>query len=352
MRTQGSVAREKELVMTVLITGGAGFIGSNAASRFLRRGDDVVMIDNLMRKGARTNLEWLQPQGRLSFYDSDVRDAGTIADIFRKHADASLLLHLAAQVAVTTSIADARLDFEINALGTLNVLEAARAANLRAPIIYSSTNKVYGELTGLELPIHNGDQWDGDFARGISEECNLDFHSPYGCSKGAADQYVRDYHRIYGLNTIVMRQSCIYGKRQFGVEDQGWVAWFLIAAERGYPLTIYGDGHQVRDILWVDDLIDAFEAAAANIERTAGRVFNIGGGHQNAVSLLRVLKFIEDRRGEPVRYKLARERPGDQRIYVSDISRAERELKWRPKIDWRTGLDRLYEWVHLHRDEM
>jgi len=337
--------------MKVLVTGGAGFIGSNAASRFLRRGDEVVVLDNYSRDGAYANLEWLRPQGRLISLEADVRDAARVAEVFREHADTALVLHLAAQVAVTTSVANPRLDFEVNLLGTLNLLEAARLAKVSAPFIYASTNKVYGQMDDLEATEHNGRLRFSKLADGICEERNLDFHSPYGCSKGGADQYVRDYHRIFGLNTVVMRQSCIYGPRQFGVEDQGWVAWFMIAAESGHPITIYGDGRQVRDILYVDDLLDVYEAAAANIATAAGRVYNIGGGPGNAVCLLDVLNFLEQSRGVRVPYRKAGARPGDQRVYISDIRKAQRELGWRPRIGWQAGLGMLYDWVRAQRHQ-
>ena len=338
--------------MKVLITGGAGFIGCNAASRFLRRGDEVIVLDNLSRKGSAANVEWLRSQGRLTFIDADVRDADRIRDALRAHPDAALLLHLAGQVAVTASLQDPALDCAVNVQGTLNVLEAARAANIDAPIIYSSTNKVYGQLGDLSLGGVNGRRSLADFPHGIAEDRQLDFHSPYGCSKGAADQYARDYHRIFGLKTVVMRQSCVYGPRQYGVEDQGWVAWFMIAAISDRAITLYGDGRQVRDLLHVDDLIDAFEAAAANIDRAAGAIFNIGGGPANAVSLLDVLGFIQRRAGVSVPVRKAPERPGDQQVYISDIRRARRELGWEPRIGWREGLEGLFEWVRGHRREL
>jgi CDP-paratose 2-epimerase len=281
----------------------------------------------------------------LIFHHFDVREAHRMAAVIHTNSDVDLVLHLAAQVAVTSSLCDPRLDFEVNALGTLNLLEAARLAQLQAPIIYASTNKVYGQLADLRLDGFNGR---GDFSyprQGITEAQPLDFHSPYGCSKGAADQYVRDYHRIYGLNTVVMRQSCIYGPRQFGREDQGWLAWLMIAAERRQPITIYGDGRQVRDILHVDDLLDAFEAAARAIATVAGSVYNIGGGPSNAVSLLEVLDFIEQHTGVRVAHRFAAPRPGDQRVYVSDIRQAACQLGWSPRIGWRSGLRELYDWI-------
>src|SRR5260370_3875664 len=256
--------------MKVVVTGGAGFMGCNAASCFLQRGDEVVVLDNLSRKGTRANLEWLRPQGRLTFVDVDIRDAAKSAAAFREHRDTALILHLAGQVAVTTSVSDPRLDFEINALGTLNALEAARHAGISAPFIYSSSTKVYVELNAIAVAQNNGRCAYVDLQYRGSEVRNLDFHSPYGCSKGAADQYVRDYHRIYGLNTVVMRQSCIYGRRPFGVEDPGWIASFMIAAQCGHPLTIYGDRRHVRDVLYVEDLSDACEAAPAKIEQLSG----------------------------------------------------------------------------------
>ena len=338
--------------MKVLITGGAGFIGSNAASRFLRRGAEVVVIDNLAGHASTVNLRWLRPQGRLTFHHLDVREAEAMAAVIRENSDAGLVLHLASQVAVTSSIADPRLDFEVNALGTFNLLEAARLAELRTPIIYASTNKVYGQLADLSLDDSNGRCDFIGLRHGISEERRLDFHSPYGCSKGAADQYVRDYHRIFGLNTVVMRQSCIYGPRQFGREDQGWLAWLMIAAQNRQPITIYGDGGQVRDILQVDDLLDAFEAAARNIEIAAGSVYNIGGGPANAVSLLGVLDFIEQHTGVRVPYRFAAPRPGDQQVYISDIRRAGCQLGWSPRIGWRRGLSGLHNWVAANHGQL
>jgi CDP-paratose 2-epimerase len=331
--------------MKVIITGGAGFIGTNAASRFLRRGDEVVIVDNLARRGAERNIAWLRPQGRLTFHNLDIRHGSCVASLVRANRDASAVLHLAAQVAVTTSVDDPRLDFTANALGTLNVLEAVRLANVSIPVIYSSTNKVYGEMNDIRVSENRGRYAYVDETWGISESRPLDFHSPYGCSKGAADQYVHDYHRIFGMNTVVFRQSCIYGSQQWGNEDQGWVAWFMIAAHRGLPLTVYGDGKQVRDILFVDDLIDAFDLAIANIASAAGGIYNVGGGPRNAISLNELISYIERRQGGPIKREHAGWRPGDQRVYISDIRRAQQDLEWTPKVSWREGLDRLYDWV-------
>ena len=337
--------------MKTLITGGAGFIGSNATSRYLKRGQQVVVVDNLSRDGVGENLEWLRSHGgALEFHQIDIRDASEVTRVFREHRDADQVLHLAAQVAVTTSVREPREDFEINALGTFNVLEAMRQSNMRAPLIYSSTNKVYGEMTIVGVTERNGRYDYQSLPTGVSEEHNLDFHSPYGCSKGSADQYVIDYHRIYGLRSIVFRQSCIYGYRQFGAEDQGWVAWFMIASQLGRPITIYGDGKQVRDILFIDDLLDAYDAAFAAPDRAAGRAFNIGGGVGNVVSLRELLAFIEQRSGSKIPAASADWRPGDQKVFISDIRRARVELGWSPRISCPQGLALLYDWVEKNRE--
>src|SRR4051812_17766695 len=241
--------------MKWIVTGGAGFIGCHAAARFHQAGHRVVVVDNLSRRGADTNLGWLREQGVNEFVKADVRDAAAMNALLSRHADADAVLHLAAQVAVTTSVADPRADFEINALGTFNVLEAVRtAAGGRPAVLYSSTNKVYGNLEHVRVIERDGRYAYEDRPDGVDEREPLDFHSPYGCSKGAGDQYVRDYARIYGLRTVSFRQSCIYGTRQFGIEDQGWIAWFCVATVLGRPFSIFGDGKQVRDALWIGDL--------------------------------------------------------------------------------------------------
>lgn len=330
--------------MKVIITGGAGFIGSNAAARHLERKDEVIVIDNLSRHGSDANLAWLRARGGpLRFVQLDVRDSAAIARVFREHGDASRVLHLAGQVAVTTSVQDPRADFEVNAAGTFNVLEAMRHARSDAAFIYSSTNKVYGELPGLRTVLRDG-RYAFEGVDGVTEEQPLDFHSPYGCSKGAADQYVRDYARIYGLRTVVLRQSCIYGYRQFGIEDQGWIGWFAIAARLGLPLTVYGDGKQVRDVLFIDDLLTAFDAAGADgVPR--GSIFNIGGGPTNAVSVLEVIAHLGTLAGRELSPAFGAWRPGDQKVYVSDITRARRELRWCPAVTWQQGVERLYHWI-------
>jgi CDP-paratose 2-epimerase len=335
--------------MKIIITGGAGFIGSNAASRYLKRGDRVIVVDNLSRVGVRENLAWLQGQGALEFVQLDIRQAGELANLFREHRDANRVLHLAAQVAVTTSVTDPREDFEINALGTFNVLEAIRQSEMKATVLYASTNKVYGELSDIGT-IEKDERYGYQaLPLGVPESRNLDFHSPYGCSKGAADQYVIDYHRIYGLNTIVFRQSCIYGYRQFGAEDQGWIAWFMIASQFDSSITVYGDGKQIRDILFIDDLLDAYDAAFAAGKSAFGQAYNIGGGPSNILSLRQLLSYIEKRRGRKLPYDIAAWRPGDQKVFVSDIRRAQAEFGWAPKTNCLQGLDLLYDWVSANK---
>lgn len=332
--------------MKWIITGGAGFIGCHAAARCLARGDEVVLIDNLSRLGAPDNLAWLRERGLTTFHQTDVRDAAAVQRIVAAHGDAHALLHLAAQVAVTWSVRDPRHDFENNALGTLNVLEAVRTgAHRDMALLYSSTNKVYGTLKDLacdERPLRH------DLANrshGVGEDRPLDFHSPYGCSKGAGDQYVRDYARLYGLRTVVLRQSCIYGTRQFGVEDQGWVAWFCIAGVTNRPIVIYGDGKQVRDLLWVEDLLDLYDRVVENIDRVRGEVFNIGGGPDRTLSLLELLEYLQKRLGRRITPRIEAARPGDQTVFVTDGRKARRLLGWQPEVKPADGVDRLLAWI-------
>ena len=330
----------------VVVFGGAGFIGSNLSKNLLDDGIHVTVFDSLARRGSELNLAWLrqlQRNGRLQFIRGDIRDSAAVQAAVQ-HADE--IYHLAAQVAVTTSVEDPPTDFEINALGTLNVLEAARKSGKRPPIVFTSTNKVYGELEDVETIEADTRYEFRNLPLGVSESRPLDFHSPYGCSKGAADQYTRDYHRIYGLPTVVFRMSCIYGPRQFGNEDQGWVAHFIIASLTGRPLTIYGNGKQVRDILFVDDLVRAFRAATAKIDTAAGQIFNIGGGPNNTVSVWHEFaRHLAALKGERIPARFDAWRPGDQPCYVSDIRKAERMLGWRPAVDKETGIRRLWEWV-------
>jgi CDP-paratose 2-epimerase len=341
----------EEVNMKWLITGGAGFIGSNTANSLLQSGDSVVIVDNLSRAGSEKNLDWLYEQhGSLPFWQVDVRNYEELKQILREHPDVDVILHLAAQVAVTTSVANPREDFEINALGTLNVLEAVREMALDPVILYASTNKVYGGMDQVAV-VDDGRRYRyANLPQGISESTPLDFHSPYGCSKGTADQYVRDYHRIYGLRTIVFRNSCIYGQRQFGIEDQGWVAWFVIAAVMNRPITIYGDGKQIRDVLYIDDLVNAFALAIEHIEVTQGQVYNMGGGPANTLAIWSEFEPLLGRLlGEPVGVVYADWRPGDQKVYVSDVSKARRDFDWQPKLGVEEGVQLLFNWVTANR---
>ena len=331
----------------ILVTGGAGFIGCNVTKRLLDEGRRVIVLDNLSRGEVQQNLDWLRegaPPG-LEIVIADVCDRAAIREAVK---GTSHVFHFAAQVAVTTSLSDPLHDFEVNARGTLNVLEAIRLCEEPPVLLYTSTNKVYGALDDVELSASEKRYAPTSEAlrtRGISEARSLDFHSPYGCSKGAADQYVLDHARSYGLPSCVFRMSCIYGPRQFGTEDQGWVAHFLIRAGRGEPLSIYGDGKQVRDVLFVDDLVDAFALAAKNIDRTRGRAFNIGGGPGNTTSLLELIGQIEELERRDVRLSFSDWRTGDQRYYVSDTSRFTAATGWLPKVGVREGVTRLHAWL-------
>jgi len=331
------------------VTGGAGFIGSNLADRLATDGHEVIVLDALARPGVERNLAWLEARhgSRIVSVRADIRDARVVSEIVR---EAGVVFHLAAQVAVTTSLTDPRDDFETNLKGTLNVLEAARLR--RTPVIFASTNKVYGDLADVPLELVGEAYRPQDPSlrvRGVSEHRALDFHTPYGCSKGAADQYVLDYARSFGLPTCVLRMSCIYGPRQMGTEDQGWVAHFVIRALEGQPIVIYGDGRQVRDILDVGDTVDAYVAAWKRIEQVAGRAFNLGGGPANAVSLLQLIGYVEEITGRKVDVAFSDWRAGDQRYYVSDPSVARRELHLDEPLDWRTGVARLAEWLEGER---
>lgn len=338
--------------MKAIVTGAAGFIGCNASRHLADRGWTVVGVDNLSRRGSAINLEWLQEQcrGNWHFQHVDVRNKPDVSRVFQRHRDARLVLHAAAQVAVTTSVSDPLTDFDINATGTFNVLEAVRTFCPEALMIYPSTNKVYGELQGMDVKETAGRYAFTNGGTGVDEEQGLDFHSPYGCSKGSADQYVHDYQRIYGLDTVVCRQSCIYGVRQLGVEDQGWVAWFLIAALRKLPITIYGTGKQVRDLLWVEDLVNLYEALYHHRDVVSGHVYNVGGGIANTLSLLELLDMIEEFNGCPPQSEFADWRPGDQKIYVSDITAVSKDAEWVPRIGVNEGVELLYNWLKANVD--
>ncbi|MDB5472950.1 MAG: NAD-dependent epimerase/dehydratase family protein [Devosia sp.] len=331
----------------IVITGGAGFIGSNLADALLGDGEAVMVLDNLSRAGVQQNLSWLQSRhgDRVQVAIADVRDAAAVEAAL---ANAAAVFHLAAQTAVTTSLGDPMEDFEVNARGTVNVLEAVRKAGHLAPVVFSSTNKVYGDLSDLRLVEVDERHVPADElirTRGINEDRKLDFCTPYGCSKGVADQYVLDYARSYGIPTSVLRMSCIYGPRQFGTEDQGWVAHFLIRALKGEGITLYGDGKQVRDVLHVHDAVAAYRAVLADIAKVRGRAFNLGGGARNAVSLNLVVREIEQILGARVSVRRDAWREGDQLYFVAETGRLEAELGWRAKIGWREGLRDLADWL-------
>jgi CDP-paratose 2-epimerase len=342
--------RKKDVFRSAVILGGAGFIGSNLAEHLLKSsGAQVHIFDNLSRSGVQHNLESLEKLAgssrRLEITIGDVRDAAKVERVVRH---ATEVYHFAAQVAVTTSITDPRHDFEVNALGTLNVLEAVRKSHYRPFLLFTSTNKVYGDLGGLPVRAL-ASRYEFEHGRGISEGQPLDFHSPYGCSKGAADQYVRDYARIYDIPAVVFRMSCIAGARQFGNEDQGWVAHFLYSALQGIPLVIYGDGRQIRDVLCVDDLVRAFDAVRENMITTCGQIYNVGGGVPNTVSLLELISEIELLTGRKCNYELAGTRPGDQLVYVTDFSRLRRDTGWEPQLNVRQTLQRIHSWWKANR---
>lgn len=336
--------------MRLLITGGCGFLGSNLAVDALGRGDDLVVFDNLSRNGSRLNLEWLQKQGVFRFSHGDIRNQN---DIFRviKEFQPEVIYHLAGQVAMTTSIANPRLDFEVNVLGTLNLLEAVRQECPAAIIVYSSTNKVYGDLEQyayVETPTRYKciDKPDG-----FNEEVNLDFHSPYGCSKGAADQYMLDYHRIFGLKTVVFRHSSMYGGRQFATYDQGWIGWFCqLATETSKnklskPFTISGSGKQVRDVLHANDMKTLYHAAIENISSAKGHAFNVGGGVNNSLSLLELFQMLEESLNIKMQYQKIALRESDQKLFIADISKAKKILGWEPKVSAQDGIDDMIKWI-------
>jgi CDP-paratose 2-epimerase len=335
----------------ILVTGGAGFIGANLSDSLAADGHAVIVYDALSRPGVAANLDWLRQRhgSRITPVVADIRDDQELA---RAVAEAGAVFHFAAQVAVTTSLVAPRADMEINLLGTVNLLEAVRSLTRPVPVLYASTNKVYGDLPDIALEAIGDAYLPADAglrARGIGEDRPLDFHTPYGCSKGAADQYVLDYARSFGLPAAVMRMSCIYGPRQMGNEDQGWVAHFLIRALAGEAVTLYGDGRQVRDILHVRDVVAAYRAALARIGDAAGHAFNIGGGPGNAVSLLQLLDHVGALLGRPVERSFQAWRPGDQRYYVSDTRRAVARLGLEPFTGWRDGVADLAGWLTAAR---
>ncbi|MEM3406947.1 MAG: GDP-mannose 4,6-dehydratase [Nitrososphaerota archaeon] len=340
--------------MRVLITGGVGFIGSHAASYYAEKGNEIIIIDNFSRakifglsnKASLYNLNYLRNKfSNINFIEGDIRDF----DLTKKNIkDVDIVIHTAAQVAVTTSIKDPKIDFEINALGTFNILEAARLSNSNPSIIFCSTNKVYGSNVN-KIPIKEYKTRyffaDEKFSNGIPESFPIDLceHTPYGCSKLVGDLYAQDYAHVYGLKIGVFRMSCIYGERQFGIEDQGWIAWFTIATLTNKPITIYGDGKQVRDVLYISDLIEAYDAFInSNLKH---EVFNIGGGPENTLSLMELINLLKELTGKEIRIFFDDWRIGDQKVYISNISKAFEKLGWKPKINPRKGIKKIVKWV-------
>ncbi|PRH89085.1 CDP-paratose 2-epimerase [Labrys okinawensis] len=336
---------------SIVVTGGCGFVGSNLADSLLGSGESVTIIDNLARPGVEQNLAWLRDKHgrRLVVRIADIRDRNALS---RAIGNAKAIFHLAAQTAVTTSLVDPTDDFEINARGTLNLLESVRATGRDIPVIFASTNKVYGALSEMAISTIDGSDLPADETlrrHGVNEDQPLDFSTPYGCSKGVADQYVLDYAKSYGISTAVLRMSCIYGPRQFGTEDQGWIAHFLIRALSGKAITIFGDGNQVRDVLHVSDAVAAYRLLLQGIDRHRGKAFNLGGGVSNAVSLNVVLGEISRILGRKVEVRHAEARIGDQRYFVADTRRIQTALEWQAKLGWRQGLEDLAAWLGKHR---
>ncbi len=336
--------------MRLLITGGCGFLGSNLVAHALGRGDDLVVFDSLYRQGSVENLQWLRGQGEFRFVHGDIRNQNDITGLIREFSP-DAIFHLAGQVAMTTSIANPRMDFEVNVVGTHNLLEAVRLFAPQAAVIYSSTNKVYGDLEQYCYGETETRFVCIDKPNGFDEATQLDFHSPYGCSKGAADQYMLDYARIFGLKTIVFRHSSMYGGRQFATYDQGWIGWFCqkaVEAKLGLlsePFTISGTGKQVRDVLHADDMISLYYSTLDRVDMIWGQAFNIGGGIDNSLSLLELFSLLEELTGVGLNYFRLAPRESDQRVFVADVSKAKRLIGWEPRVNARSGVTRMMEWA-------
>lgn len=336
--------------MKLLITGGCGFLGSNLASDALLRGDELVVFDNLYRNGSRENLSWLQEQGKFTFEHGDIRNQNDITRVVQSFKP-DAIFHLAGQVAMTTSIANPRMDFEVNVMGTHNLLEAVRQYAPEAIVVYSSTNKVYGDLEQYTYSETDTRYQCNERPNGFNEQTQLDFHSPYGCSKGAADQYMLDYARIFGLKTVVFRHSSMYGGRQFASYDQGWIGWFCQKAVEASkdmlkePFTISGNGKQVRDVLHADDMKQLYLAAVSNIDKAKGQAFNIGGGIENSLSLLELFALLERIANTKLNYTKLPVRESDQRVFVADLAKAKQLLNWQPMVSAQDGVARMVDWV-------
>ena len=342
--------------MKLLITGGCGFLGSNLASDALTRGDELVVFDNLYRDGSRANLAWLQTQGKFTFEHGDIRNQNDITRVIRAFSPEAIF-HLAGQVAMTTSIANPRMDFEVNVIGTCNLLEAVRQYTPNATLVYSSTNKVYGDLEQYTYKETDTRYQCVEYPNGFNEDTQLDFHSPYGCSKGAADQYILDYARIYGIKTVVFRHSSMYGGRQFASYDQGWIGWFCKKAVETRDgilkkaFTISGSGKQVRDVLHAEDMKRLYHAAIVNSEKIKGQVFNIGGGIENSLSLIELFALLENLLNVKLKYSIIPVRESDQRVFVSDLTKVTEILGWQPNISAQDGVLRMVEWVETEQSK-
>jgi CDP-paratose 2-epimerase len=336
--------------MKFLITGGCGFLGSNLSSEVLRQGEDLFIMDNLSRSGSANNLDWLQKKGSFKFYHSDIRSSNDV-DLVIRDIKPDFIFHLAGQVAMSTSIANPRIDFEINALGSFNIIDAVRKYSPNTTIIYSSTNKVYGDLEWMNYKETKTRYITPDYVNGYPESIPLSFQSPYGNSKGSADQYMQDFYRVYGIKTVVFRHSSMYGGRQFATFDQGWIGWFCqqaVATQRGVlkdPFTIAGSGKQVRDVLHADDMINLYFSTVKNIDKVVGQVFNIGGGIENSLSLLELFELLEEIVGVKLNFTSLGPRQSDQKVFVAGITKINELIDWRPGVDTKTGLKRMVEWV-------
>ena len=337
------------MLKKILITGGAGFIGTNTAAYHLKKGDKVIVYDNLSRAGAKQNLNWLKSRNDdFIFIKGDIKNYKKLLETFKKYKP-DLIYHLAAQTTMVTSVENPREDFEINALATFNTLEAMRKTKSKAAAVYSSTNKVMGDLAYIPI-IEKEKRYDYKDIKGVDENFPLNFHGPYGCSKGCGDQYFLDYARIFGLNTIVFRQSGIYGPHQFGIEEQGWLAWFCNALLFDKPVTIFGNGKQVRDVLYIDDLLRAFDLAVMNIKKTRGKPYNIGGGPKSSLSIWELFAILEKLASKKFNFSFGSWRPGDQKIYISDISKAKKDFNWLPKVSPKEGIKKLYDWISQNKN--
>ncbi len=335
--------------MKYMITGGCGFLGSNIASQVLNQKDELLVYDNLSRVGGEENLEWLESLGKFEFVKANTNDFETLSNVVKRYQP-DVIYHLAGQVAMTTSISNPRLDFETNALGSFNVLESVRQFSPDTVVVYSSTNKVYGDFEYLHYDETSTRYVCKEFPQGFDESVHLDFHSPYGCSKGSADQYMLDWSRIFGLKTIVFRHSSMYGARQFGTYDQGWISWFCQKAietkyDKNTIFTISGNGKQVRDVLHAEDMIKLYISAPKHIDKAKGQVFNIGGGFENSLSLLELFSFLEKELNIKLNYTKLPPRESDQKIFVADIKKANEIFEWKPQVSKEEGIRKMLTWV-------